>query len=33
MGAPGYPEFIEHIAPEQVSSAEVAAAKAQLALT
>jgi Amt family ammonium transporter len=26
MGAPGYPEFIDHITPDQISAAEVAAA-------
>jgi Amt family ammonium transporter len=31
MGAPGYPEFVDHITPEQVSAAEVADAKAALA--
>jgi Amt family ammonium transporter len=32
MGAPGYPEYIEAIAPEQVPASEVAAAKAALAM-
>jgi ammonia channel protein AmtB len=32
MGAPGYPEFIQHMVPEQISASEVAAAKAELAL-
>ncbi|HEY7087583.1 MAG TPA: ammonium transporter [Tepidisphaeraceae bacterium] len=27
MGAPGYPEFIDHIAPEQVSNSDIAAAR------
>lgn len=30
MGAPGYPEFISHTAPEQVPTSEVAAAKASM---
>jgi Amt family ammonium transporter len=32
MGAPGYPEFIAHIVPEQVSADEVKAAKSEPAL-
>jgi Amt family ammonium transporter len=32
MGAPGYPEYIEAMAPEQVPASEVAAAKAALAI-
>ena len=28
MGAPGYPEFIPHMVPENVSASEVADAKA-----
>jgi Amt family ammonium transporter len=31
MGAPGYPEFIDHMTPEQVPASEVAEAKAALA--
>ncbi|MGA2501379.1 MAG: hypothetical protein ABSH20_26870, partial [Tepidisphaeraceae bacterium] len=31
VGAPGYPEFIEHLSPEQISGSEVAAARAELA--
>jgi Amt family ammonium transporter len=30
MGAPGYPEFITHVAPAEVPASEVAAAKAQM---
>jgi hypothetical protein len=32
MGAPGYPEYIESISPEQVPASEVAEAKAALAM-
>ncbi len=31
VGAPGYPEFIEHLSPEQISASEVMAARAELA--
>jgi Amt family ammonium transporter len=30
MGAPGYPEFITHVAPGEVPASEVAAAKASI---
>jgi Amt family ammonium transporter len=33
MGAPGYPEFIESIAPEQIPASQIAEAKALLAMT
>lgn len=32
MGAPGYPEFIQHISPEQVPASQVASAKAAMAM-
>jgi ammonia channel protein AmtB len=32
MGAPGYPEFIQHMSPEQVPASQVAEAKAALAM-
>ena len=33
MGAPGYPEFIESIAPEQIPASQIAEAKALLAMS
>lgn len=32
MGAPGYPEFLQHMSPEQVPASEIAEAKASLAM-
>ena len=30
MGGPGYPEFIPHVTPDQISQAEVAEARASI---
>ena len=32
MGIPGYPEFMQHMSPENVSASDIAAAKAQLSM-